>query len=47
LSATTWPGTSDPDNFEDDELISFETVFSAGKHPSADVFCEVVTDVLG
>jgi hypothetical protein len=38
---------NDPENFEDDELISFETVFSAGQHPSEDVFCEVVTDVLG
>lgn len=38
---------NDPENFEDDEIISFETVFSAGKHPSEDVFCEVVTDVLG
>jgi hypothetical protein len=37
---------NDPENFEDDELISFETVFSAGQHPSEDVFCEVVTDVL-
>lgn len=38
---------NDPENFEDDEIISFETVFSAGKHPSEAVFCEVVTDVLG
>jgi hypothetical protein len=38
---------NDPETFEDDEIISFETVFSAGKHPSEDVFCEVVTDVLG
>jgi hypothetical protein len=38
---------NDPENFEDDELISFETVFSAGQHPTEDVFCEVVTDVLG
>jgi hypothetical protein len=38
---------NDPENFEDDELISFETVFSAGQHLTEDVFCEVVTDVLG
>jgi hypothetical protein len=37
----------DPEDPEDDEFLSFETVFSAGQHPSEDVFCEVVTQVLG
>jgi hypothetical protein len=38
---------NDPEDPEDDEFLSFETVFSAGKHPSEAVFCEVVTGVLG
>jgi hypothetical protein len=38
---------NDPETFEDDEIISFETVFSAGQHPAEDVFCEVVAGVLG
>jgi len=42
---------NDPGDPEDDELVSFETVFVAGPHPDADsdftLFCDVVTDVLG
>ena len=41
----------DPDDPEDDEFISFETVFVAGPHPELEsdfsLFCEVVMDVLG
>jgi hypothetical protein len=42
---------NDPENFEDDVLVSFEVLFVAGPHPELDsdftLFCEVVTDVLG
>ena len=42
---------NDPEDFEDDVLLSFETLFQAGPHPEADsdfaLFCDVVHDVLG
>jgi hypothetical protein len=42
---------NDPEDPEDDELVSFEILFVAGPHPEADsdfsLFCDVVTEVLG
>lgn len=42
---------NDLEDFEDDVVLSFEVLFHAGPHPEADanfeLFCEVVTDVLG